>query len=85
MNENIENTYLALRIFANNEVNELQYAVEKAEIVLNKGRVLVTEAESEHEKNLVKKIVFRNFVYRRKHNCILQNIINKIIFYIQPR
>ena len=47
-------------MFTNNEVNELQYAIEMIEVVLKKSGLLVIEAKSEFEKNLVKKIVFRN-------------------------
>ena len=47
-------------MFTNNEINELQYAIEMIEVVLNKNGLLVIEAKSEFEKNLVKKIVFRN-------------------------
>ena len=52
--------YRALRTFVNNEINELQFAVQLAEVVLRPGGLLVVEASTDHERNIVTKFVFRN-------------------------
>jgi len=58
--ENIDNVFLSLRMFTNNEINELYYAIEMSELVLERDGLLVINAATEHEKNLVRKFVFRN-------------------------
>jgi len=57
---NIESVFLALRMFINDEINELYYAIEMSELVLEKDGLLVIKASTEHERNLAKKFVFRN-------------------------
>ena len=59
INDNIQNVHLALRMFTNNEINELQFSIKMAEIVLKEGGILVLDAKSEHERETAKKYIFR--------------------------
>ena len=58
--ENIERVFTACRMFINNEINELFFAIRMAEKVLRKDGFLVIDAKSEHEKNLITKYLFRD-------------------------
>ena len=59
INDNIQNVHLALRMFTNNEINELQFSIKMAELVLKEGGILVLDAKSEHERETAKKHIFR--------------------------
>ena len=59
INENIQNVHLALRMFTNNEINELQFSIKMAEVALKEGGILVLDAKSEHEKETATKYIFR--------------------------
>ena len=60
INENIENVHLALRMFTNNEINELQFSIKMAELALKEGGILVINADSQHERQTITKFLFRN-------------------------
>ena len=58
--ENIDKVFRACRMFTNNEVNQLFFAIRLAELVLKKNGFLVIDAKSEHERNLILKYLYRN-------------------------
>ena len=58
--ENIDKVFCACRMFTNNEVNQLFFAIRLAELVLKKNGVLVIDAKSEHERNLILKYLYRS-------------------------
>ena len=60
IDDNIQNVHLALRMFTNNEINELHFSIKMAELVLKEGGILVLDAKSEHERETATKFVFRN-------------------------
>ena len=60
IDDNIQNVHLALRMFTNNEINELRFSIKMAELVLKEGGILVLDAKSEHEKETATKFIFRN-------------------------
>ena len=62
-------------MFVNNEVNELEYAIEMSEIVLEAGGLLVIKTDSEPLKKLVKKYVFRHSGNVSSDN-LSSNIVN---------
>ena len=47
-------------MFTNNEVNQLFFVIRLAELVLKKNGVLVIDAKSEHERNLILKYLYRS-------------------------
>jgi len=57
--ENIKKVFLGLRMFINDELNEMEFAIQVAETVLVKGGLLVCGMESEQEQNLITKFIFR--------------------------
>lgn len=57
--ENIKKVFLGLRMFVNNELNEMEFAIRLAEVVLSKGGVLVCGVGSQVEQSLVTKFIFR--------------------------
>jgi len=59
IDENIGKVLLALRMFLNNEVNETEYALNLAEMVLKQGGLLAFAVSSETEKNSLHKFLFR--------------------------
>ena len=58
--DNIESVFRALRMFTNDEINELQFAVRMAEKVLEHEGLFAVTTTSEHEKNILNKCIFRN-------------------------
>ena len=58
--DNIDKVFCACRMFTNNEVNQLFFVIRLAELVLKKNGVLVIDAKSEHERNLILKYLYRN-------------------------
>ena len=60
--ENIKKVFLGLRMFTNNELNEMEFGIKVAETVLIKGGLLVCGMESEQEQNLITKFIFRKAV-----------------------
>jgi len=57
--ENISKVFLGLRMFVNDELNEMEFAIQLAEIVLNKGGILVCGVGTDLERNALKKYLFR--------------------------
>ena len=59
IDDNIQHVHLALRMFTNDEINELQFSIKMAELVLKEGGILVLDAKSEHEREIATKFLFR--------------------------
>lgn len=57
--ENIKKVFLGLRMFVNNEVNEMEFAVRLAEVALRRRGVLVCGGGTEVELSLLTNYVFR--------------------------
>lgn len=58
--ENITSVYRALRLFTNNEISEIYFAIRMAELVLEKSGILMIKTSSKFEKNILQKYIFRN-------------------------
>ena len=57
--ENIRKVFLGLRMFVNDEMNEMEFAIQLAETVLNQGGLLVCGVTTDYERNMLKKYLFR--------------------------
>jgi len=64
--ENIKKVFLGLRMFVNDELNEMEFVIRLAEIVLSKGGLLVCGVGTELEQNFLRKLIFREPVRLEK-------------------
>jgi len=77
IDENISKVLLAFRRFLNNEVNETEYALNLAEVVLKQGGLLAFAVSSETEKNSFLKFLFRKAATLDANDDNIEPVVRK--------